>query len=104
MKKYFIIAAVIGVALALAMGKMFLNHFEKSIRQDERRTIALQLEKDKLEKEGRITEDVAEKQIIIEKATPDELVEYFRTGKLPAKAGDHQNGAPKHSDRTAKPK
>ena len=96
MKKYFIIGGVALFVLAIVLGKMFLGHFEKSIRQGERRIIALELEKQKAEKEGRVMGDVARKTEIINNATDSELTEYFRSGKLPDRTGG-KGSPPKHN-------
>lgn len=96
MKKYLIVGGAVTLlfVLAVVFGKMFLNHFEKSIRQGERKIIALELEKQKVEKEGRVKEDVAEKKAIIDNASDSELADYFRTGRLPKRpAGDKDRPA-----------
>jgi hypothetical protein len=82
---------IAGAVIVFLVGfKLFLNSWEKSIRTSERETIATALEKEAAEKGLKVTKDVTERKAIIEKATPDQLVEYFRSGKLQPK-GDNKD-------------
>lgn len=90
------VALGIGILVALLVGgRIWLGCHDKNIRVAERKAIMEALEKDAQAKGEEVKKDVAEKKRVLENAAPDELVDYFRTGRLPKRTPNSKGDLPK---------
>lgn len=84
--------AALLIAGGLFAFKMFLSKFEKTVRADERAQITAALVQERAEKEGRARHEIEATKEALKNADPDDLVEYFRSGRVPSPRKDRNEG------------